>query len=69
MGQAVKLTSSEKECHFRAEANYKILIKDYEEKIIFFGGLTCKDTFFTLRLAICVNKINIVNFDFILTLR
>ncbi len=38
----VKLTSSEKECHSRAEANVQILIKDYQDKQ-FFSGLTCMD--------------------------
>ncbi len=34
----------------------------------FLGGLTCMDELFTTKIAKCANKINIVNFDFTLTL-
>ncbi len=36
---------------------------------IFFCGLTCMDELFTTKIAMCVNKINIVLFDFTRTLR
>ncbi len=35
---------------------------------LFFCGLTCMDELITTKLAKCVNKINIVNFDFTRTL-
>ncbi len=36
----VKLTSSKKECHSRAEVNVQILNKDYKNNGFFFSGLT-----------------------------
>ncbi len=55
--------SSEKAHHFRGEEHFQIWIKHYKRQTIF-GGLTCMTT----KIAMCANKINIVNFDFTRTL-
>ncbi len=65
---SVKLMSRENAHHFSREEYFQIWIKDYEGKLFFFCGLTCMDELFTTEIAKWANKINIVNFDFTLTL-
>lgn len=65
------MTSTEKEAHFRARANHSILMKDYVHKLFFSKhsfGMTCTNESFTIKPGTCVNKVNRVRFDFILTL-
>ncbi len=43
-------------------------LKIMKANAFFYCGLTCMDELFTTKIAMCANKINIVNFDFTQTL-
>lgn len=66
----IGIISRKKKSRFRGEASYYILMKDYDAKMYlhFFFGITWTDDSFTVTSEKYIEKVNRVNFDFMLTL-